>query len=102
MSEMEPRDAEIDSVLRRFMTAPIPSLPTDFDRRVLRQVRRGSQPLDRYRRILLTGYAATSVVASAVVMRGHGLDWGAISVMIVVPLGSIVAGRFVGRANQTA
>ncbi len=76
MTEMEPREAGIDSLLRRSMAAPVPSLPPDFDQRLMREVRRSSQPLDRYRRILLDGYGLVSVVASAVVMRGQGLDWG--------------------------
>ncbi len=48
--------------LRPSMAAPLPSLPPDFDQRLLRELRRGSQPLDRYGRILLTGYGLTSVV----------------------------------------
>jgi len=76
VTEMEPREAGIDSLLRRSMAAPVPSLPPDFDQRLMREVRRSSQPLDRYRRILLTGYGLTSVVASAVVMRGKGSTGG--------------------------
>jgi hypothetical protein len=83
---MEPREADIDSLLRRSMAAPIPSLPPDFDQRLLREVRRTGPLLDRYRQILIAGYGLTSVVASAVVMRGQGLDWGAIAVMILGPL----------------
>ena len=98
---MEPREAEIDSLLRRSIAAPIPSLPPDFDQRLMREVRRSSQPLDRYRRILLTGYGLMSVVASAVVMRGQGLDWGAISVMILGPLALVAAARWARRATYT-
>jgi hypothetical protein len=98
---MEPRDAEIDSLLRRSMAAPVPSLPPDFDQRLMCEVRRGSQPLDRYRRILLTGYGLMSVATSAVVMRGQGLDWGAISVMILGPLALVAAARWAWRATYT-
>ena len=101
MTEMEPRDAEIDSLLRRSMAAPVPSLPPDFDQRLMCEVRRGSQPLDRYRRILLTGYGLMSVATSAVVMRGQGLDWGAISVMILGPLALVAAARWAWRATYT-
>ncbi len=30
MSEMEPRETEIDGLLRRCMAAPVPSLPSEF------------------------------------------------------------------------
>ncbi len=101
MTEMEPREAEIDNLLWRSMAAPVPSLPPDFDQRLMREVRRSSQPLDRHRRILLTGYGLTSVVASAVVMRGQGLGWGAISVMILGPLALVAAARWAPRATYT-
>ena len=91
---MEPREAGIDSLLRRSMAAPVPRLPSDFDQRLMREVGRGSQPLDRYRRILLAGYGLTSVLASALVMRGHGLNWGAIAVMILGPLAFVVGARW--------
>lgn len=76
MTEMQAWQAEIDALLRHSMAAPVPSLPPDFDQRLMRAVRQSSQPFDRYRRILLTGYGLMSVAASAVVMRGQGLDWG--------------------------
>jgi hypothetical protein len=101
VTEMEPREAEIDRLLRRSMAAPVPSVAPDFDQRLMREVRRGSQPLDRYRRILLTGYGFTSVVTSAVVMRGQGLGWGAISAMILGPLALLAAARWARRATDT-
>ena len=67
----------------------------------MRDVRRSSQPLDRYRRILLTGYGLTWVVASAVVMRGQGLDWGAIAVMILGPLALVATVPWARRATYT-
>jgi hypothetical protein len=97
---MEPREADIDSLLRRSMAAPIPSLPLDFDQRLLREVRRTGQPLDRYRQILIASYGLTSVVASAVVMRGQGLDWGAIAVMILGPLVLVAAVSWSLRATH--
>jgi hypothetical protein len=99
VSEMEPREVGMDSLLRRSLAAPVPSLPADFDQRLLRQVGRRSQPLDRYRQILLTGYGLTSAVASALVMRSHGLDWGPIAVMIMGPLALVVAARWLRRAS---
>jgi len=102
VTEMEPREAGIDSLLRCSMAAPVPSLPPDFDQRLMREMRRGSQPLDRYRRMLLTGYGLTSVVASAVVMRGQGLDWGAISVMILAPVALVAAARWARRVKNAS
>lgn len=86
MTEMEPRQAGIDNLLRRSMAAPVPSLPPEFDQRVMRELRRDSRPLDRFRRTVLVGYGLISVVASAVVMRSEGLDWGPIVATILTPL----------------
>ncbi len=83
------------------MAAPVPSLSPDFDERLMRELRRGSEPLDRYGRILLTGYGLISVVTSAVVMRGQGFDWGAISVMILGPLALVAAVPSAMRAIHT-
>src|ERR1017187_6241067 len=101
MTDMEPRDAKIDSLLRRSLAAPVPRLPPDFDQRLMRELRPGSPVLDRYRRILLTGYGLISVVASAVVMRGQGLDWVAIAVMILGPLALVAAVPWARRATRT-
>ena len=98
MTEMEPRGEGIDKLLRRSMAAPVPSLPPDFDQRVMRELRRSSQPLDRFRRTLLIGYGLMSVVASAVVMRGQGLDWGPIAALILAPLAVVAAIPLVRRA----
>jgi hypothetical protein len=86
VTEMDPGAAGIDSLLRRSMAAPVPSLPPDFDQRLMRELRQSFRPLDRYRPILLTCYGLISVVTSTVVMRGQGLDWGPIAVMILGPL----------------
>jgi hypothetical protein len=83
------------------MAAPVPGLPPDFDQRLMREVSRSSRPLDGYRRILLTAYGLMSVVACAVVMRGQGLDWGAIAVMIIGPLALVVGARWARRATYT-
>jgi len=98
---MEPSQAEIERLLRRTLAAPVPSLPTNFDARLLRKVRRSSQPLNRYRRVLLTGYGVTSAVVCAVIMRGQGLGWGAISLMILGPLALVAAARSMRRPSQT-
>jgi hypothetical protein len=99
VNEMEPRETGIDSLLRRSLAAPVPALPPDFERRLMREVRRGSQPLDRYRWILFIGYGVTSAAACAVIMRGEGLNWGAIALTMVIPL-AVVAARWARRARQ--
>jgi hypothetical protein len=101
VTEMEPRDDGIDNLLRRSLTAPVPSLPPEFDQRVMRELRRNSQPLDRFRQTLLIGYGLISVAASAVVMRGQGLEWVPITALIIAPLALVAAVPFVRRAAQT-
>ena len=100
MTEMEPREAGIDSLLRHSMAAPVPSLPADFDQRLMREVRQDSQVLGRYRRILLTCYGLISVVTSVVVMRGQGLEWGTVAVMILGPLALVATVPWGRRATR--
>jgi hypothetical protein len=101
VTEMEPREAGMDSLLRRSMAAPAPSLPPDFDQRLMRELRQSSQAPARYRRILLTCYGLISVVTSVVVMRGQGLDWGPIAVMILGPLALVAPVPWARRATHT-
>ena len=101
MTEMEPHEAGIDSLLRRSMAAPVPSLPPDFDQRVMRELRQGSQVLDRYRRILLAGYGLVSVLTSALVMRGQGLNWAAVAGTVLGSLALVAAVSWVRRVART-
>ena len=101
MTEMEHNETGIDSLLRRSLAEPVPTLPPDFDRRLLREVRRRSQPLGRFGQILLTAYGLVSVITCALVMRGQGLDWGAIAVIVLGPLALIPAAGWVQRAQKT-
>ena len=94
MTEMEPAENGMDHLLRHSLAAPAPSLPPDFEQRLMRAVRRRSEPLDRYGRMVLAGYGLASVVTCAVVMRGQGLDWGTIAPMILGPLGLVAAARW--------
>jgi hypothetical protein len=98
---MEPSQPGIDSLLRRSMAAPVPGLPPDFDQRVMRKLRQSSPVLSRYRRILLTCYGLISVLTCAVVMRGQGVEWGAIAVMILGPLALVAAAPWAWRATHT-
>lgn len=90
---MDRQEAETDSLLRRSLSAPIPGLSLGFDERLSRELRRGSQPLNRSGRMLLAGYAVLSAVVSVVVMRGEGLGWEGITVMTLGPLVFIAAAR---------
>ena len=93
MSEMEPREAEIDCLLRRSMAGPVPRLPADFEQVLSREVRRRSERSQRYGQILLAGYGVISVAASMVVMRGQGLGWGVIAALTLGPLVMVEAAR---------
>src|SRR5450755_1173170 len=93
MSYMDPREAEMDSLLRRSMTASIPQLSPDFHQVLSRELRRRSQPPNPFGRILLAGYGGLSAVVSIVVMRGQGLGWAAIAVMTLGPLVTLELAR---------
>lgn len=98
MNEMDLRQTEIDELLRRSMNAPVPGLPPDFERRVMREVRRRAEPLDRRGRLFLAAYAVISAVISAMVMREQGLEWGTTAAAILAPLVLVVVARAVRRA----
>jgi hypothetical protein len=97
--DLLPHEKGIEDLLRQSMSAPAPTLSTDFDRRLMRKLNRNSKTLDRYRRILLAGYGLVSVVACAVVMRGQGLAWGPVAGMIVAPLILVVTARSMRRTT---
>jgi hypothetical protein len=99
-TEIDPRQVAIDALLRRSLAAPLPNLPPDFEQRVMREVRRRSQPLGHYRLALFSGYALTSIVASAVVMRGQGLNWSAIALLVLSPLAVVATISWVRRATH--
>ncbi len=92
----------MDQFLRRSMAAPIPELPRDFDQRVVREIRHRSQESRRFRKILLGGYGLVSVVVSAVVMRGEGLGWGPVALMVLGPLALVAAVPWAMRTRRKA
>jgi hypothetical protein len=92
VTEKEPREAGIDALLRRSMSAPVPTLPPDFNHRVARRVRPGSRPLNRYYSMLLAGYGLSALLTSVVIMRGGGLNWAPIA-EILTPLALLSAWR---------
>ncbi len=101
MTEMEPPEAGIDSLLWHSMAGPIPNLPPDFDQHLLRRLGRRSQGLDRYPRILLACYGLVSVVTSAAIMRGQGLDWGLVAVTTLGPVALVAIVSWTRRAMDT-
>jgi len=92
-SGMDPSEAEVDSLLRRSMAAPVPRLPPDFNQVLWCQVRRRSERPNRSGQILLAGYGVMSAAASIVVMRGQGLGWGVIAAMTLGPLAMVEGAR---------
>ncbi|HUN82570.1 MAG TPA: hypothetical protein VMV81_13785 [Phycisphaerae bacterium] len=102
MTELDPNQSKIDGLLRRSMSSPVPDLPRDFDRQVLRRVRRRSTLLERHLRILLSGYGLLSVLVSAILMRSQGLDWITIAGMTLAPLVIIAVVRGAARASRPA
>jgi hypothetical protein len=97
---MSPEEAEMDRLLRRSLAAPVPSLRPDFDQRFRRELRQGSRTTELYGRWILPCYGLLSVVTSAVVMRGEGLGWGSVSMMILGPLALVAAVPWVRSANH--
>lgn len=75
MTEMEPHNVEMDRLLVLSMRAPVPALPSNFDRRVLREVNRSSDLVERYRWMLFAAYAVISAVTCLLIMHGAGLSW---------------------------
>jgi hypothetical protein len=102
ISEMDPREAEIDSLLRRSMAAPVPRLPSDFDQVLSREVRRRSQGPNRYGWVLLSGYGVMSAAVSVVLMRGQGLGWTVIAATTLGPLAVVEAARRLRRKQWEA
>jgi hypothetical protein len=80
----------MDRFLLRSMKAPVPALPSNFDKRVLRAVNRNSGLVERYRWILFTAYAIVSALTSLLIMHGAGLDWSPI-IGILAPVTLISA-----------
>jgi hypothetical protein len=92
-------DQEMDSLLRRSMAAPIPRLSPDFHQTLSRELRRNSEPAERFGRILLTGYGALSVVVCVIVMRAQGLGWTTATLTTLGPLAALELTRRLRRTH---
>ena len=90
---MESNSDGIERLLRSTMAGPIPKLAPDFDQRLMRAVRQDSPRLKAFRGRILTSYALVSSVVCAVLMRGQGIEWTAIAVLVLTPLATVAIGR---------
>ena len=89
MTEMEPHDEEMDRLLLQSMRAPVPTLPSNFDRRVLRAVNRDSSLVERYRWMLVTVYAVVSALTSLLIMHSAGIRW--LPIMVILALLTLIS-----------
>jgi hypothetical protein len=101
-SDMDPREDEMDRLLRRTMGAPVPRLSPDFHKILLRELRRRSQQPSQFGWILLAGYGGVSSVVSILVMHSQGLGWEAIAVMMVGTLVTLALARRLPSGQQGA
>lgn len=86
MSDMDPREASMDRLLRRSLPAPTPRLSQDFHQVLSRRIRRKSRPPQHLAERLLIGYGVVSTLTCVVVMREQGLAWVAIAMLTLGPL----------------
>jgi hypothetical protein len=94
MSDIDPRQTNIDQLLRRTLAAPVPRLSPNFDRALLRKLHRRTQPPSRFSRVLLTSYGVVSGAVCALLMHGQGLGYLPIA---VTTLGSLATLELVRR-----
>lgn len=101
MTEMEPHDVEMDRLLLQSMKARVPALPSNFDRRILREANRSSDLVERYRWMFFAAYVVVSALTSLVIMRGAGLNWLPI-IGILAPLTLISAAFSTWKAKRAS
>lgn len=81
MSEQE----NMDRLLREMMAAtPPPSLSSDFDRRIAKEVR--PRGLNSIGRRVMIAYAMLALILSVWAMRHQSISWSFVSILISVPL----------------
>lgn len=82
MSEQD----HMDQLLSQAMSAPAPTLSSDFDQRLTRRM---PARLDRRRRLILIAYAVVALVVSVWSMLAVGLGWSMVAGFVFVPLGVV-------------
>lgn len=88
MSEHE----HVDRLLAQALSAPVPALSPDFDRRLAAR-RRGRQVSPRGR-LVLGSYAAMALVLSTWTMRQAAIEWTVVAAATLIPLALVaLAGR---------
>lgn len=94
MSEQE----GMDRLLSQSLSAPVPTLSPDFDRRVMKRVR--PRRLSWPGVLTLALYATFALASSIVAMRLTGIGWATIAASIVVPV-IVVAALFRDRTRRS-
>ena len=81
--EMAEQD-DMDRLLFQALSTPPPTLSSDFDRRLARQLQRPR--LNRHGRFTLAAYAVLATVASLWTLHAASIPWGMAAVSTVLPL----------------
>lgn len=82
MSEQD----RMDQLLSQAMSAPVPTLSSDFDRQLTRRM---PTRLDRRRRLVLVAYSVVALVVSLWSMLAVGLGWTMVAGFVILPLGVV-------------
>jgi len=100
MSERE--QDQMHHLLSQAMTAPVPTMSNDFDRRLTRRLQ--STRLDRRGRLVLAAYCGVALVGSIWAMREVATEWTIIVGFVVVPICvvAVVCRRHLRRAVRHA
>jgi hypothetical protein len=78
----EPDD--MDRLLSRALSTPVPELPAGFDRRLMRQVR--PRRLGAQGRVALALYGLPAIAISVWTMRVEAIEWTLVAAAVVVPV----------------
>ena len=75
---------QMDQWLARSMSAPVPTLSPDFDRRLTQALK--PRRLNSQGRVVLALYALVATLASVWTMRAASIEWTWVVAAIVVPM----------------
>lgn len=73
----------MDRLLSQALSAPVPSLSPDFDRRLARQLR--PTRISRAGRLVLALYAVFAIAVSVWMMREASIGWNLVAAATLVP-----------------